>query len=297
MASGDAANVEVSPIDLLWQIESSFTADFTNVTAAGFGGTSFTFFAGDGTSQFYAWGDENSLDADPVETGTAIEVDYAAGASATVIAAAVQVAIDALGDFSATVSGAVVTVTNAAIGNVTDVVNTDVTNLVLTVCRRGQNLDLGLLQDVVDLNLAPSTFVVNAQQFGNTPLSSIFTGYETVEMSCTILETKFSNLQPLYELYGGNITPSAGTEIFGVGTNKTGVNLLLDAARLIAKPVNSSDNLSNTVLALAIPVPDTLSFSGTEPRTLSITWQGFADLTINSKINTLFFGDQAQVLT
>ena len=297
MSSGNAQNVEISPINLLWQKEAQWQFDLAGLTAGGLGGTYFTLNAAKDATEYYVWFDENSTDADPAPAGkTGIEVDYAASASASVIATAMASAIDTLGDFSATASGTVVTVDAAAIGNTTDPADVD-SGVAITVCYRGQDLDFGLLQDVVDLNFAPSNFIVNAQQYANTPLAALFTGYETIEMSLTMLETKFAQLQPLYELYGGNITPSGGTQIFGAGTNKIGENLLKDAARLIAKPVNATDNLSNTVLPLAIPVPDTLSFSGTEPRTLSVTMQGFADLGINTKINTLFFGDHTQTLT
>ena len=174
--SGLASNIVITPVNMFWRIESQWKVDFANVTAAGFGGTSFTWFSAKDATQFYAWGDENSLDADPVETGTAVEIDYAASASATVIAAAFQVAVDALGDFSATVSGTVVTVTNAAVGSSTEVANTDVPNILLTTCYIGKDFELGLLEGEPTPSLEFDNFVVTSQQNGITPLAEINRG-------------------------------------------------------------------------------------------------------------------------
>ena len=71
----------------------------------------------------------------------AIKVTVATGAANTVVAAAIQTAIDAESAFTATVASNVVTVTNAAVGDATDPslgdVNTDTTFLVLAVDTQG----------------------------------------------------------------------------------------------------------------------------------------------------------------
>lgn len=296
MASG-AVNVLIDPVNVLWQMESQFQVDFNGVSASDFGGTSFTFFSAKDATQYYAWGDENSTDADPTETGTGIEVDYAASASSTAIATAAASAINAVADFSASSSGTVVTVTNAAVGESTDAADTDA-GVAITICRRGKDFDLGLLQGDVELSFAPANFILQAHQTGVTPRAALYQGIETLEVSLTMQETINSKLQEIYGLYGTNssFTPSGGSSaVFGAGNVKQGNNLLQDAARLIMRPVGqSSAGVNDKNLMLAIPIPDTLVFSGENPRTLSMTWQGFLDDTIDTRVNALLFGDSSQ---
>lgn len=297
MASG-AVNILIDPVNVLWQMETQFQVDFDGVTAAGFGGTSFTFYSAKDATQYYAWGDENSTDVDPAEAGTGIEVDYAAGASSTAIATACAAAIDGVADFSATSDGTVVTVRNAAIGESTDAVDTD-SGVAITICRRGKDFDLGLLEGDVELNFSPANFIVQSHQTGVTPRAALYQGIETLEATCTMQETINSNLQEIYGLYGTNspFTPAGGsTTVFGVGNNKQGNNLLIDAARLVLRPVSeTAASVNDKNLMLAIPIPDTLVMSGENPRTLSVTWQGFLDDTIDSRVAALAFGDASQL--
>lgn len=297
MASG-AVNILIDPVNVYWQMETQFQVDFDGVSAADFGGTSFTFYSAKDETQYYAWGDENTTDADPTEAGTGIEVDYASGASSTAIATAVAAAIDAESDFSASSSGTVVTVRNAAVGESTDAADTD-SGVTITVCRRGKDFDLGLLEGDVELTFSPANFIVNAHQTGVTPRAALYQGIDTLEVSLTMQETINSKLQEIYGIYGTNspFTPAGGSStVFGVGNNKQGNNLLKDAARLIMRPVSESvAGVNDKVLMLAIPIPDTLVMSGENPRTLSMTWQGFLDDTIDSRVAALTFGDASQL--
>jgi len=102
-------------------------------------------------------------------------------------------------------------------------------------------------------------------------------------------------LKEIFKIYGGTFTPGGGTEVFGMGTAKVGANLLPDAARLRMSPVTAAnDNLGDVNLMLALPVPDSLVFSGENPRVLSATWTGFLDESIDSRVSQLLFGDATQ---
>jgi hypothetical protein len=297
MASG-AVNILIDPVNVYWQMESQFLVDFAGVSASDFGGTSFTFYSAKDATQYYVWGDEDNTDVDPAAAGTGIEVDYAAGASSTAIATAAAAAIDAEADFSATSSGTVVTVRNAAVGESTDAADTD-SGVAITICRRGKDFDLGLLQGDVELNFSPANFVVQAHQTGVTPRAALYQGIETLEVSTVLQETINSKLQEIYGVYGTNaaFTPAGGSSnVFGVGNNKQGNNLLVDAGRLILRPVSqAAAGPDDKTLMLALPVPDTLVFSGENPRTLSVTWQGYLDDTIDSRVSALTFGDASQL--
>lgn len=290
MSCSNANNVAIAPVNVLWQIEAEAQFDFAGLSDLD--GVYFTLNSPD--TEYYVWFNLDAGSVDPAPVGkTAIAVAVTTGDSAATIASAAQAAIDAEGDFGASVDGTVVTVKNASVGAVVDPADVD-SGVVVSVCRRGKNYNLGLLDGDVELTFSPSNFIVQAHQTGVTPRAALYQGIETLEATTSLLETQQSNLKELYNIYGGAFTPPAGTEVFGVGTNKQGQNLLVDAARLVLRPVNAANNLQDTNVMLTIPVPDTLLFSGENPRTLSVTWQGFIDESKDSRVSALLFGDASQ---
>lgn len=292
--SCNANNVSISPVNVLWQIEAQEVWDFSAATASGLGGTYVTMYLPNGTG-YYAWFDENNTDTDPAPGGfTEIEVDYAASASASAIATAFAAAVTAVSGFTATASGTTVTVDRDDVGEVTDATEgTSSSFLSLQICRHGKDWDLGLLQGNIEPTLTPANFPVLAHQSGLTPRALLSKGFEEVSVQTVLLETQASQLKEVYKIYGGVFTPDT-SEVFGVGTSKQGTNLLVDAARLILRPVNASDNTTDINFMLALPVPETLVLSGEEPRTLTVTWNGFIDEDIDPRVNVLLFGDASQ---
>jgi hypothetical protein len=185
------------------------------------------------------------------------------------------------------------TVKRISVGEATEATDND-SGVLVSLIRRGRDMDLGLLQGDVECSFAPSNFTLTSHQTGLTPLAAINQGFETLECTTTMLETQKSNLKEIYKIYGGSETPVGGSEVFGVGSAVQGKNMMVEAGRLVLKPVGASDDKSNFNFMLAIPVPDSLVFSGENPRTLSITWQGFVDREFNPKFNAIAIGDVSQ---
>lgn len=291
--SCDANQVKINPVNVFWQIEARDCWDFTGSTASGLGGK--YVLLSSPTVDYYAWFDENNTDTDPAVAGrTAIEVNYAASASASAIATAFQTAVDAVVGLEAVLDGLSVEVIRDDIGAVTASTVGNTTTVALTVIRKGKDFDLGLLQGDVEPSMTPAVLDIKAHQFGPTPIASLTQGFDKIECKTVMLETSTSKLQEVYSIYGGSFTPSMGTEIFGAGSASIGRNILTEAARLVLRPVNAVDNTTDTVIMLCIPVPDSLKFSGENPETLSITWKGFLDTSANSNYNALAFGDVFQ---
>jgi len=292
--AGSANNIEISPVNVLWRIEASEQLDFAGLTGADVKGKYLNLSTAKDAILNYLWGDD-SVEADPAPAGrTAIPFTVTSDTdTAATLAAAANAALVAATGYASTVSGTVVTVNRDAVGLVTDTVDVD-SGILVSVCRRGKDFDLGLLDGDVEASLAPSNFVVTAHQTGVTPRAALFQGLESLEVTTSMLETQKSKLDEVYGLYGAVFTPGAGTSVTGVGTSKQGQNLLVDAARLVLKPVNATDDTTNTVLMLAVPVPDSLVFSGENPRTLSVTWQGYIDDQIDSRASAFLLGDETQ---
>lgn len=291
------ANVSISPVNVLWKIEAQECVDFTAATAAGLGGKYITLYREDG-SGVYVWFDENNTDTDPAPGGglVAVSVDYAASAIPSAIATAFLTAVGGTAGFDAAlVSGSTlkVNVKRTAVGEVTTP-GGDATLAPVSVIRKGKNVDLGLLQGNIEPSFSPANLVLTAHQTGVTPLAALNQGFEEISCETVLLETTKSMLAQFYKIYGGTETPGGGTEVIGAGTAAQGKNMLVEAARLVFKPVTAVDDTQNYNIMLAVPIPSTLTFSGEDPKTLTVTWQGFVDLEFDSKFNAVAIGDVFQ---
>lgn len=284
-----ANNIVISPMNLFWRIEAIHQFEMVADVADSLDGTYFTVM---GTH--YVWFDGVAA-ADPAPAGlTAVPIAYTTGDSADTLAGLVNTALDALGDFGSAVSGAVVTVTAAAVGEKDDSADVDA-GVTVTICRKGKDFDLGLIEGEPSLNVEPDVLDVPAQQKGIVPVTSIIRG-TNASAEITMLETPKSNLEEFYKIYGGSFTPGAGTKVFGIGTAAIGKNLLVDAARLEMVPVNVlSDELSyNVNIMLTAPVPGTLLFSGENVRTMTVTFKSYPDDSKDSRVDTVLIGDASQ---
>lgn len=293
--SSSAGNIVNSPVNVLWRIEGKWQIDFTGLTGADVKGKYITLASAKDATLYYLWGDDG-LVADPAPAGrTAIPFTVVGDSdTATTLAAAAAAALDGNADFTSTSSGTVTTWEAVAVGEVTDPANVDM-GVEVTICRKGKDFDLGLLQGDIEPSFAPSTFNVQAHQQGTTTLALLNQGIDTLEVTTVLQETTRSQLKELFKIWGGVVT-GASSEVFGVGSGAIGKNMLTEAARLMMQPVNSlSTDLSYDFnFMLALPVPDTLTFSGTDPRVLSVTWQGFPNEDINSAVDAVLIGDAEQ---
>lgn len=294
---GSTSNISISPVNVFWKIEAQELVDFSSATASGLGGKYISLYREDGTG-IYAWFDENNTDVDPAPGGglVAVSVDYAAAATPAAIATAFLTAVGAAAGFDAalvTGSTTKVNVKRTAVGEVA-APGGDATLAPVSIIRKGKNLDLGFLQGNIEPNFSPANLVLQAHQTGVTPLASLNQGFEEISCETVLLETTKANLKEFFKIYGGSLTPGGGTEVIGAGTYVQGSNLLVDAARLVFKPVNATDDTQNYNIMLAVPVPSTIAFSGEDPKTLTVTWQGFVDLEFNSKFNAVAVGDVFQ---
>ncbi len=297
MSGSSVDNVKISPVNVLWQMEQVERIDFAGLTKTSMDGKSFNLSSALDAALYYAWADNGG--SDPAVAGrTAIPVSVTACGTpaqlATAFAAAIS-AINSAADFVATAAGSIMTVARVDIGECTVAEDTDA-GVLIALSRRGRDYDLGLLEGDVGLDFKPSNFILTAHQYGKTPLAALNQGFDKLECATTLLETEASQLEALYKIYGGVYTPSGGTKVYGVGSAAQGKNMMVEAGRLVLKPVNAADDTENVTMMLAIPVPESLVFSGEKPRTLKLAWQGFVDRDFNSKFNAIAVGDISQNL-
>lgn len=287
-------NVAIVPVNVFWKMEQTETLDFAGIAVPALGGRHLTMYTAMDETAHYLWFDVDGMSSDPSPAGkTGITVDLLSTDSAKQTATKTADALNLIAGFKAEAKGAMVIVKRTAVGETTMTSDVD-SGVVVTLTRRGRDMDLGLLQGDVELKASPKNYDVTTHQTGTSIVAAIHQGFE-VSCTTTMIETQKSNLKEIYKIYGGAMTPVGGKEVFGIGSAAQGKNMMSEAGRLVLKPVNAEGNDENFSIMLVIPVPDSLVFSGENPKTLSVTWQGFVDQNFNSKFNTIAIGDVEQV--
>lgn len=98
------------------------TVDAIADVGGALGGKYFTIYSAGDLVKYVVWLDvDDGSTAPVVANSTLVEVNISSGDADTVVASAVQAAVDALADFSATVLSAQVTITNAGKGAATNI--------------------------------------------------------------------------------------------------------------------------------------------------------------------------------
>lgn len=288
MASSQVANIKIQPVNVTWEIEDQVCIETIADTSDSLDGKYFTLM---GTH--YIWLDGVAA-VDPAPVGlTAVPVAYASNDSANVIAGLIQVALDALGDFSATVADNVVIVTSADVLTKSDSADVD-TGFTLTRQQEGGSLDMGLLEGDVEDTFEEQLLDITAHQTGTTVLTALRQGV-SAEISLTMQETNIARLKEIFGSTGGEaFTPGAGTEVFGWGTSRQGTNVIIQSRRLRLHPVGAADNAEDLTFWKAYPKPDSLVYSGENPKTLSLTFSIFRDEVKDARISYFVFGDATQ---
>lgn len=158
------------------------------------------------------------------------------------------------------------------------------------------SVDLGATEGLT-LNMSTTTTDVTCDQTGSQIRTQIITGHE-VTISATIKELSAQNWTKIVgEVTGGEHTPSAGTKLTGVGSASIFRTLSSVAAELVLKPVGAADDTRNITFHKAYPIPESISYSGTDLSTMSVTFRALIDSAVDTDIDIMSFGDQTQDLS
>lgn len=156
--------------------------------------------------------------------------------------------------------------------------------------------DLGSVKDI-SLNFSTETVVITADQFGNQTLGERLVAFNC-SVSMTLQELSATNWEKLVgDVAGGKHTPTAGTQVVGVGEEKLFQALESFASSLVLKPSNSTDNLRNITLHKCYPKIGAVSYSGTEISTMEVEFVAVRTTAVDSKVNIMSFGDNTQDLS
>lgn len=296
-----ANNIKIEPVDVQWQIEEQWHITTVADVASSSNNNYFILSTPSG-GLFHVWLDVNNTGVDPAPSGsTAIEVNIAVGATAAAIATAIAAAVDAHADFHAEASGATVTITADAAGDVSDWSDGpggNATGFTFSQCQEGGDDYLGLLDGDVEVAFEESLLEVTAHQTGVTLLADLRQG-TIATINLTLKECDLPNLKKIFsKASGGSYTPSGGTELFGWGVSRQGLSTLLQSRRLIMHPVavDDADLSQDLCFWKAYPLPDTLVFSGENPKTLGVSFKTYIDTGKPEAIRQFAFGDWSQLV-
>jgi hypothetical protein len=245
------------------------------------------------------WYNVATLGVDPAPSGSGggIPVAISANALATAVATATQTAVDANAAFLASVDGADVTITNVDPGQTGSMVDGAApTGFRFTQIQDGGDLELGYLDGDIEVTFEEQVLDITAHQTGTTILTGLRQGIVN-EITLTMKEADYDKYKELLLGTAGAVdTPSGGTEVMGWGTATLGQNVIIKARRLVLHPValDAADKSRDLCFWKAYALPDTLTISGENPKTLGLSFKVYKDDSKPATINQFVFGDWSQ---
>lgn len=295
MACNAAGNIKIQPRNAVWEIEEKVCIEASADVSNSLNGKYFKIWAGGDSAKFYVLLDSGAA-VDPAPAGfTKITATFVANDTATAIATAIKTAVDANINFTATSSGAFVNIVCDVAGDTTPALDVD-TGFVFTQVSAGGSTNLGLLEGDISTSFEETTFEVFAHQYGTTLLSDLRQGV-SVEVSMTMQESDPAKLKAVFaSAAGGTHTPIGGTELWGWGTSKLGTSTIVQARRLVLKPVNAVDESETLCFWKAYAKPDALVISGENPQTTSVAFKIYRDESKPAAISYYSYGDYTQLV-
>lgn len=165
------------------------------------------------------------------------------------------------------------------------------------------SVDLGFTEGDLEIGSSffqPNTVDITAHQEGSNILDQIVTGRGVPEITVTLKEvtaTQIANL--LGAALGTSNTPALGTQVVGVGDANQFEGIKQFAQKLVLHPVvnTASDYSEDWAFWKAVPVLDSITKSGENPETCSVTFRLFKDDAKISGLEYGVYGDHTQTLT
>lgn len=289
-------NIRIEPADVSWQVEEAWCVDTVADVSSSLNNKYFKLGkAGQSTYSHYVWFNVGGAGVDPAPAGlTGITVAIAVNATASTIATAIQVAVDANADFEATVDSNHVTIYAAVAGESAGVTDFN-TDFVFTQSAEGGDFDLGLLDGDIEVSMEETLFEVTAHQTGTSKIADLRQGVSS-EVSLVLKESDKAKYKEIFTAAGGTDTPSGGTEVFGWGISRQGSNTIVQARRLVLHPVRLSDSdyAEDLCFWKAYPMPESITYSGENPKLLSIKFKCYLDEEKPEAIQLFGIGDWTQ---
>jgi hypothetical protein len=297
------SNIKVEPMIVSFGEDRAQIENIT-VTAAGSGVAGKYFILQDSSNaRFAVWLDDGVATAPVVAGATLVPVSYLISDSVSQLAAKIAFLVGALTAFNATSSGAVVQVTHTAIGYAPQAHDSYTTPLktgyVFEIEVLGSALtELGCLDGDIEVSNEAEYTDITCHATGDLVVAKLLKNISN-EVSLTMQETNVENLKKVITIIGGSYLPSgaAPTELLGVGTGGFGKNLFGLAQPLTLHPKRkvAADKSGDYRFWKAVPVLESITFSGSESLKFPLVFSVFPDDTKPEQINIFSVGDWSQI--
>ncbi len=154
---------------------------------------------------------------------------------------------------------------------------------------------LGFIDGDLEWAVEEQVVDVTAHQEGTNVLSAIRTG-KSATISMSLKETNNELVQYMFGQGGYVGNASGGTNpVVGWGNSKDFTQVLGQSGKLVLHPVDlaSGTKTSDICAWKAYPMPETISFSGENPSTMSISFKIFPDTTKANQFRLFVIGDHS----
>lgn len=254
-----------------------------------------------GAIKYAVWYNVGAAGVAPSVSGaTMVPVAIAVGASAAAVASATASALTGItgNKFKASASGSVVTVSTVKDGQTAATVDGAApTGFTFSTINLGLDYDLGLIEGDISLGFTQDTFAIKSHQTGSQTVGEINIGTNLEAISLNLQESHLQNLKTVLTGTGIAYTPSAGTEVIGVGTSERFANLSNKGYKLVLHPtrvLNANDRSRDLCFWKATPLLENITFSGEKATVLATSFKIAVDFTKVDQANLFVLGDWSQ---
>jgi hypothetical protein len=244
--------------------------------------------------------DGGSVAPTPASGETLIEVEISTGYTLKDIVTAMKTAVETAEAFYGIkcADGECLVLEAPVIGEaLTSVTDVD-SGFTLTQDEVGFANVLGNTAEGIEVSFENSLFEITANQTGTQKLDDIVQG-NTVSITAGLQEVSKDRLLSLIgEGYGDTFTPSGGEALVGAGTSKNFQSSLTYAGRLVLHPVRlaDTDRSEDFTIWKTVPSYESINYSGTDKKVLSVTFNGLVDFNKPEEVNLYAIGDTEQFL-
>jgi hypothetical protein len=173
-----------------------------------------------------------------------------------------------------------------------------VANIQIEPCTVTWNsVELGYTEGDIQISLEESLVPITSHQTGTDELGAFRTG-KSVSVTVTLKETTRAALEGIFVAQGNTLTPAAGTEVSGWGTDKQFTSNISTLAALVLHPIAKGATLTEDYnFHKAYPMLESITLSAENATTVSVTFKVYRDDSKDSKISFFCKGDGTQDLT
>lgn len=239
--------------------------------------------------KFYVWFNLDAGSVDPAPAGyTEIEVAIATGHTVSDVITACKTAIELSGEFLVyeSTDGLSFEVECFDIGAVLESVAAGTSGFTVAQSKTGFGGSLGRTKSGIEFTTEVTMKDILSNQTGETPLDTFATGV-SVSVSADIMETTPERIKSIIGEGYGSYKTVGSDDIVGFGTSKLYQSAFGFAGKLIGHPVRlpDTDRSGDFVIWKTVPVPSSITYSGTDEQVVNIDFKALIDSTKSSEVN------------